>query len=347
MLFFPAHLGVAYEYPVFRSFFHPQVMLSFMFLAALFGLGVYMTIGRGTDNGIKTKGKEDDSRSFRLIGFGILWFFITLSVESIITLPRVFETYRVYLPSVGVIISTVTELFLLTEKMRSPKARETIVVMIVIIIGVLSVATYHQNEVYKNELRSWEDTAKEFPTQARVHYNLGVAYQSNNMTDKAIEQYAIAIKLKPDYAEAYNNLGLVYYKLNMTGKAIEQYAIAIKLKPDFAEAYNNLGLVYNKLNMTDKAIEQYAIAIKLKPDYASPHNNLGLVYYKLNMTDKAMNEFQTVISLDPNIAQAHFNLGYIYFKTGRTEDARNELLSSLKIKPDYQEAQQLLEKVSR
>ena len=42
MLFFPANLELNYEYPVFKSFFQPQVSVSFVFLSALFGLGIYL-----------------------------------------------------------------------------------------------------------------------------------------------------------------------------------------------------------------------------------------------------------------------------------------------------------------
>ena len=330
MLFFPANMGLTYEYPVFRTFFEPQVMLSFIFLAALFGFGVYMIMGNrqwAIGNGIKTKGKEDysrftnsrcfgstihDSGFFRLIGFGILWFFITLSVESVITTPRLIETYRVYLPSVGAIISTVTGVFLLYEKVRSPRVRVLIVVMLFIIIGGLSVATYLRNEVYKDKISSYEGSVMRFPASPMMHNNLGNVYAERSMYDKAMEQYLIAIKLKPDYIEAHTNLGNVYEKRSMYDKAMEQYLIAIKLKPDNASIYNNIGTIYQLRHMPDKAIEQCLIAIKLKPDYADPHFNLGVIYYNM----------------------------------GQKENAKKEMMSGLKIMPDNQKAQQFLNEIS-
>ena len=307
LLFFPANLGLDYEYPVFRSFCEPQVFISFVFLAMIVAIGVYMVKGKG----LRTIGSSALHQSdIRLIGFGILWFFITLAIESsIITTPRLIEIYCVYLPSVGAIVSTVTGLFLLKEKVRAPKVREGMLVMLVIATGALSVATYLRNEVYGDKIRMWEEIAKRFPASAAVHNNLGAAYQGRNMPDKAIEHYLIAIKLKPDYAEAHNNLGAAYQGRNMPDKAIEHYLIAIKLKPDYAEAHNNLGAAYQGRNMPDKAIEHYLIAIKLKPDFV----------------------------------ETHYNLGFVYFKTGQMENARRELITSLKIKPDDQQAQQLLE----
>ncbi len=434
LLFLPVNQNISYDYPVFKSFFNPPVLLSFVALAALFGLGVYLIkIGSGQkkvtppnlplDKGrkiylfppLKIRGGEgelrftshvsrpfSDSRPFRLMGFGILWFFITLSVESsIIPIPMLINEYRIYLPSVGMIICIVTGAFLVfspkvgalearltksrcfgsTSHVSRPLVSRLLIVLLVLIAGVLAVATYQRNELWGDKISLWEDTVRKSSANALVHYNLGTHYQENNMPDKAIEQYLIAVRLNPDYAEAYNNLGNIYKDNNMPDKAIEQYLIAVRLKPDYADAHynlgviyqslkmfdraiehylivtklkpesvearNNLGFTYQTLNMPDKAVEQYLVAVKLKPDSAVVHNNLGSIYQVLNMPDKAVGELQTVVALKPNVAGAHFNLGLAYYKLGQMDKARQELTAGLKIRPDNQEAQQLLKTVTK
>ncbi len=326
LLFFPVNQNIDYDYPVFTSFFDPQVLVSFVFLAALFGLGVYMMIGNrqwAIGNGTKAKGKEDgsrftihDPRPFRLMGFGILWFFITLSVESsIIPISTIIDEYRVYLPSAGMIICVVTGAFLLQRFLLSRysiRCSRLLLVMFALAVVVLSVAAHERNVAWGDGIRLWEDTAQKSPARARVHLCLGNVYQARNMFDKAVEQYLIAIKLKPDFVEAHNNLGAVYQFLKMPDKAMEQFLIAVKLKPDFAEAQLNLGIIYQALNMPEKAIEQYMAAIKLRPD----------------------------------LAEAHKHLGFVYLKMGQMEKARRELTTALNIKPDDQRARQLLEEVS-
>ncbi len=118
LLFMPVHQNIDYDYPVFKSILDMPVILSFLFLLALFGLGLYLV----KDKGQKANGSSifHYSADLRLMGFGILWFFIALSVESsIVPLDRLIDEYRVYLPSVGVIICVVTGAFLLKEKARS------------------------------------------------------------------------------------------------------------------------------------------------------------------------------------------------------------------------------------
>jgi Tfp pilus assembly protein PilF len=440
LLFFPINQNLDYDYPLFKSFFDPQVILSFLFLAAFFASGVWLVIktkdntkkndsgqagmtkkvmgsGHSGLSGIASRFTSHvsrplndsrftvhDSRPLRLVGFGILWFFITLSVESsIIPLPMLLDEYRVYLPSVGLIISAVTGVFWVFSRFTSPPPipppqggrvseeghvspftihySHVLVAVLVVVVGVLSVATYLRNDVWADNIKLWEDIAKKSPNKPRAHYNLGNFYKSLNMYDKAIEQYLTALTLKPDDPETHNNLGLVYYSLNMPDKAMEQYMTALKLRPDYSDAHNNLGLVYYSLNMPDKAVEQYLTAIKLKPDSAKAHFNLGVFYQTLNMPDKALEQYliaiklkpdsedahynlgviyltlniynkaitelQTAVNLKPDDPEGHFNLGFAYYKIGQIAYAQRELTAALKIKPDDQRAQQLLEAVKR
>jgi len=310
LLFFPINQNLVYDYPLFNSFFDLPVLLSFVFLAALFGLGVYFIRS--------SRFATHDSRPLRLIGFGILWFFITLSVESsIIPLPLLIDEYRVYLPSVGLIISAVTGVFWafsrFTSHVSRPLVSRSLVVILVLAVGVLSVATHLRNTVWGDNISMWEDTAEKSPMNYRLHYNLGFRYQAQDMYDKALEQYLIALKLNPDYAKIHNNLGIVYQALKRPDKAMEHYLIAIKLRPDFADAHNNLGVICENFNMFDEAVNQFLIALRLKPD----------------------------------LADAHFNLGFVYYKMGQIEKARQELTEGLKIKPEEQRAQQLLKTVNR
>lgn len=269
--------------------------------------------------------------SMRLMGFGILWFFITLSVESsIIPISTIIDEYRVYLPSAGLIICVVTGAFLLPRVLLSRftnsrrfrgycsclgstfNVSRLILIALALAVGVLSIAAHERNAVWGDGIRLWEDTAQKSPSRARVHLCLGNIYQARNMFDKAAEQYLIAVNLAPEFVEAHNNLGAVYQFLKMPDKAMEQFLIAIKLKPDFAEAQLNLGIIYQTLNMPEKAIAQYMAAIKLRPD----------------------------------LAEAHTHLGFIYYKMGQMENARRELTTGLNINPDDQKARQLLEVVS-
>jgi hypothetical protein len=94
LLFLPISQNLDYDYPIYRSFFSPAVILSFMFLLLLFGIGIYLFyISRITHCAL------------RITAFGIFWFFVTLSVESSV-IPIDALEHRVYLPSVDSLLLT-------------------------------------------------------------------------------------------------------------------------------------------------------------------------------------------------------------------------------------------------
>jgi tetratricopeptide (TPR) repeat protein len=270
LLFLPTNQNLDYDYPIYDSFFDPNVFLSFFFLSALLGIGVYLLYR-----------SHPASRLSRLIVFGIFWFFITLSVESgIIPIIDVIYEHRVYLPSVGFILACVAGIGMMVERVNSRVVLRVIVAGVVTVVVMLGGATYGRNRVWQSKITLWEDVVMKSPEKSRAHFNLGEAYGEQERTDEAISAYKTALLFKPDYffADAYYNLGNGYVAQNRFDKAISAYKNVLLLKPDFADAYNNLGSVYAKLNLFDEAISAYKNALLLKPDFADARKNLDLCY---------------------------------------------------------------------
>jgi tetratricopeptide (TPR) repeat protein len=270
LLFLPTNQNLDYDYPIYDSFFDPNVFLSFFFLSALLGIGVYLLYR-----------SRPASRLSRLIVFGIFWFFITLSVESgIIPIIDVIYEHRVYLPSVGFILACVAGIGMMVERVNSRVVLRVIVAGVVTVVVMLGGATYGRNRVWQSKITLWEDVVMKSPEKSRAHFNLGEAYGEQKRTDEAISAYKTALQFKPDYffADAYYNLGNGYVAQNRFDKAISAYKNVLLLKPDFADAYNNLGSVYAKLNLFDEAISAYKNALLLKPDFADARKNLDLCY---------------------------------------------------------------------
>ncbi|MEJ2697445.1 MAG: hypothetical protein P8013_12460, partial [Candidatus Sulfobium sp.] len=93
LIFFPVNQNLDYDYPIYHSLSEPPVILSSLFLLSLFGIAVYLIYkSRQADKATSRQACKPDVQSppysspltpyFRLISFGIFWFFITLSVES-------------------------------------------------------------------------------------------------------------------------------------------------------------------------------------------------------------------------------------------------------------------------
>jgi tetratricopeptide (TPR) repeat protein len=329
LLFLPVNQNLDYDYPIYHSLFEPRVFLSFLFLLSIICLAVYLFArSHKTANGHGL-----------LISFGILWFFITLSVESsIIPIGDVIFEHRLYLPLVGMVIAFTSFAFYgfdYAEKRLRVKVPTFVTACVLLLVTSvpLSSAAHTRNRVWKERLTLWWDVVSKSPDKARPRTYLGLAYTEQGRIDEAIEQYRSAIRLKPDYPEAHNNLGNAFFNQGRIDEAIEKYRSAIRLKPGFADAHNNLGLAHVEQGRIDEAIEQYHLAIRLKPHFSDALINLGLAYTNQRRTAEAMEQFRLAIRLKPNSAEAHNNLGNVYAAKGMLDEAIGRFKNAIRLKP--------------
>jgi len=328
LIFLPINPNLDYDYPIYNSFLTPEVFLSFLVLFCIFGLGVYMFLN-----------SKNRNSTFRLIAFGIFWFFITLSVESsFIPLMNVIFEHRIYLPSVGFSIALTSGVFLLFDKFGERKLHTIGIAGFTIVIMVLSVVTYSRNNVWSSETALWQDCVEKSPKKARPHYNLGHALDNQGRTEEAVEHYLQALRIKPDLEEAQTNLGKALYKQGRAEEAIKHYLQALRIKPDNYKAHGNLGIVLDNQGRTKEAIEHYLQALRIKPDYEKAHNNLGNALYNQGRTEEAIEHYLHALRKNPDYVDAHYNLGNALDDQGRTKEAIEHYLQVLRIKPDYVDA---------
>lgn len=344
LIFVPARQNLDYDYPVYHSIFAPPVFLSFIFLVCILGLGIYLLYGSknadmsGHSGGPDFRFSVHDSRFalYRLAGFGILWFFITLSVESgVIPIIDIIFEHRLYLPSAGVFIAITAGVFIAAKKLNKEKIAAPLLIIVTL---VLTAVTFARNEVWKDEIRLWHDVAEKSPNKARPHYNLGVLYAAQGSPDKAVAEYRTALNINPRFPDAHNNLGNAYATQGLWDKAIAEYQTALQIKPGFPDVHNNLGNVYTSRGLFDKAIPEYQEAIKLKPDFANAHFNLGNAFSSRGLRDMAIREYLRAIELRPGFADAHNNLGNVYAFQGLWDKATAEYRTALELRPDYADA---------
>jgi tetratricopeptide (TPR) repeat protein len=328
LLFLPMNQNLDYDYSVYHSFFDLNVLLSFFFLSALLGIGVYLLYR-----------SRPASHHSRLIAFGIFWFFITLSIESsfIPILDVIFE-HRIYLPSVGFILACITGLGMLAEKTNSKVIVRVIVAGVITAVLMLGGTTYGRNRVWQNEITLWEDVVRKSPDKFRPYLNLGIAYANQDRLDEAISAFKTALLFRPDFANAHNDIGNIYVKQNRLNEAISAFKTATQFKPDYAEAYNNLGNAYDKQNRFDEAISAFKTATQFKPDYAEAYNNLGIAYAIQNRLNEAISAFKTATQFKPDYAEAYNNLGIAYAIQNRLNESISAYNRALQFRSDYADA---------
>jgi Tfp pilus assembly protein PilF len=327
LLFLPVNQNLNHDYTIYRSFLNPELSLSFLLLAVIFLSGVYVLYRF-----------RDTTPHARLISFGIFWFFITLSVESsIIPIAEIICEYRVYLPSIGffIIVSILTFVVMAKISEKSKTTGKALGIVIAVIVIILTGVTFKRNMAWKDEITLWQDVLRKNPSNARAYNNIGIAYESRENLEKAIQNYQSAVKIDPDYEKAHNNLGVVYQSKGLFQKAIPHYKTAIKINPSYAKAHNNLGVALKSLGFIDMAIQHLLIALEINQNYPEAHNNLGNAYSSQGKIIKAMKHYQKAIQLSPEYSDAYNNLANAFLSQGFFDKAIRNYEIAIRLSPDF------------
>jgi tetratricopeptide (TPR) repeat protein len=362
LLFFPVNQNLDYDYPIHRTFFEPQVMLSFLFLLSIFGLGVYLLL-KSKQYAVCSKqyavcSMQNSAYALlltpysRLISFGIFWFFITLSVESsIIPIRDVIFEHRIYLPSVGFFISFSTicfyVLWFVNAKLKTtaycllPTAYcllSTAYCLLSTVVIALSITAYTRNSVWKDAISFSQDVIKKSPNKARAYAALGDNYFAYGHYDEAIKEYRTALRLEPKYPSIRTNIGRIYSDAGRFDDAIKEYKMELKMNPNSDITHFNLANVYLNQGKLNDAVMEYQTAIKINPNLADAHSNLGIAYLKAGRIAEAIGEYRTAIGIEPGAVDLRINLGIIYAEHGRLSEAAEEFRIAAKLNPNSFEA---------
>jgi tetratricopeptide (TPR) repeat protein len=309
LLFFPVNQNIDHDVPVYHSLFQLPVLASFTVLLALISLAVYLCF-------VSSKARKYPA--LKVLSFGILWFFITLSVESsAIPLGELIAEYRVYLPSIGMIVAIVSLAVFVAERFPQPHPNRTVIsVFCALALVILPVATYERNAVWKDEITLWEDAAKNSPALVRPHQNLGIYYSMRGRLENARNELVTALKLDPNNFELHNNLGIVFKKLGDYDRAVREFQTVMAIMPSDGMVHYNLGNVYLEQGRLQEAIQEYKTSLEVVPDYDDAHNNLGIAYERNGQLSEAVREFTTAIALNPRNVNARNNLANCTRKIG-------------------------------
>ncbi len=223
LLLLPLGQNVDHDHPVHRSLLEPSVALSLALLLALGGIAVKLASVAGRD--------PERDPALRLVGFGILWFFVAISVESsLVPLADVMVERRAYLPSVGLFVAASAAGALLLRRAVPAGWARWLVASSVVLAVALAAATWARNAVWKDEISLWADAAARSPRKPRPHLNLGVASYERGRVDDAIREFQVVLQLQPDLADAHTNLGIAYLAKGLRAEGVQEMMLGASLR---------------------------------------------------------------------------------------------------------------------
>jgi tetratricopeptide (TPR) repeat protein len=236
------------------------------------------------------------ARRHPILSFCIMWFLVTLAIESsLIGLELVFE-HRLYLPMFAFALA-VAYLLSLTPASH----RGAVTALGGVLVVTLAAVSIVRNMTWQDPATLWADAVSKNPTSHRARNNLGRVLTEQGQREQAARQFNEAIRIKPDYAEPHNNLGTLHARAGRFDQAWEHFAAAIELNPQYAQAYNNLGVALLSQGRAHEAAAQLGQAVRSAPRYAKAHANLSTALARLGQPRAACRHLLFALHLDPAV----------------------------------------------
>ncbi len=191
LMVFPVRQLAVYDLRASTSFFELSVVLSLLLLLSLAAAAAWCWRRA-------RRAEPANAADLRLVTLGMVWFFITLSIESsVIPIKDLIFEHRAYLPSIGFFVSLSVVLLRLAGKV-APDAdlRLRAALVSAVIVIPLSAATYMRNQVWTDEVLFWDDVVQK--TGKAIGYNnRGNAYLKAGKYELALKDLDKTISFFP------------------------------------------------------------------------------------------------------------------------------------------------------
>jgi tetratricopeptide (TPR) repeat protein len=131
------------------------------------------------------------------------------------------------------------------------------------------------------------DLLQEYPEDGRLHYLVGMYYESQGRTEEALRQYRRAVRVAPDLHAAHRALGALYEERNELRRAIRSYERARSLAPDRPEAYRALLRLYEQRGRLETLIRRWQTRYQSSPDNDVLRSHLIEALHKTGQYEEA------------------------------------------------------------
>ncbi len=243
--------------------------------------------------------------NYRIIAFGLLLYFITLSPALAFaeTGTNFLSDRYTYIPSIGLILAVVSALYYLFDHKLFGMTG-----MAVAVTGVFLflVVTFGRVKDWKTTVTIFSDTIEKYPESFMAYNNRALIYRRTGALDLALQDYSKAIELVPSYHEAYINRGNIYFDQRKDNLALSDYAKAIEIAPNDARSYSSRGALLATQGKYQAALTDFNKALNLRPAFKDALSNRIKLFDVIGRKQDALNDinkYYEIFGRDPEIVQ--------------------------------------------
>lgn len=274
-----------------------------------------------------------------IISFGIIFYFITISLYSniLFTIGTSFGERLLFIPSLGFCVLLGYLIYMPFKKKILPnkgfKSARQPLLIVALIVAVYGFKTVDRNKAWKDNYTLYTTDVENCDKSARCHYYHGLGLMKekamqlkdpqmkNSYLHQAVQAFDRAIQILPKYSDAWGQKGLAYYRLGDFQHADAAYKEAIKHNPNNVNVLSNWGSMYFQNKRYQEAKVVYEQALKANPNHLDALANYGATLGTLGEYQQAIVYFKKAIALRPNEPNYYRMVGVTYQNLGNQQQA--------------------------
>lgn len=332
--FAPIHLSAFYPYPdgyrldTFSAIFYPIL--------------VFILIGLCLWSAKKTK----------IFVFSLGFYFVNIALVLqflSVGLALMADRYT-YVPYIGLAFCCVylIDRYLIST---SKSIKWAMISILIIMTGVLSIATQSQNKNWKNSETLWTQVISHYPKSDVALANRGNYRGKIGNIQGAMADFEAAIADGCDRADVYEGLGNCYGTLSMqaTDEREANVLQSIKMYQKALEIDSTKGNIYINLAITQLGFDpESALASFQKALHAMPHKEaqilpgFGVALINTGKYQEAINVLTKAIQLSGATEELLYNRAIAHINIKNNDAAKSDLQQVLNINPNHQNAREKL-----
>ncbi|UCF87226.1 MAG: tetratricopeptide repeat protein [Nitrospiraceae bacterium] len=279
-------------------------------------------------------------KRYPFISFGILWYFLAISLESFLALGTdLYYEHRNYLPLTGLSIGIAGQTM---ASFKGKIHKRSAWVIVIIICSTLGALTFTRNFVWKDSVTLWGDTLEKNPSNIRAIMAMGNASLKLNNMKGAERYYREAVRISSNdrklyyLNESFYSLGMLY----LMNRELQQAKELINKFSHRIESYKPrilTGFYMSLSSDADGALREYrAIAHETKGiDRVVVYTLMGDAYRDKGLWNRALEKYRESVSLDPGFSSAYYGIGASYLGKRDIQQARHYISKALSIDPNH------------
>lgn len=262
-------------------------------------------------------------------GFGILYFFIAISMFSNLFVPAVgiVADRFAFHASVGFSI-LVSSLFVKFYHSKKSANRSAAVGSLIVLLLLYTIKTIDRNRDWKDTLTLYAADVPYLERSMKANLLFGntlfqeivqtahrpeLKKRNQQYLQQSIIHLQKAAQIYPQYPRIWNSLGAVHYMLLRDfEKAKHYFFTALQYDSTYLEPLYNLGFVYENTQKPDSALYYYHKCLQYDSGYVNAYTRLIFLYHLLGDTVQSYRINQLMLQRFPNLDVPYVLMGNHY-----------------------------------